>query len=210
MEPDKKFEYISKLLGREVKSGEDITEYENKIIKNALKKAWEIRNFEIKLYWQRALYFWGFIALAFYAPIAILKFKTDFILHPMLNKFFFITIICMLGCFLSFAWYLANRGSKYWQENWENWINTLEEYKYGNLYSEPFEQKDIKSHWSGSGKFSLSRINIVISLVVTVVWGFTGVFCAFNINPVHSFCSSIIVFLILAIFCRLFWFKMRS
>ena len=96
MGADKKIEYISKLLGREIKSDKDITEYENKIIKNALKKAWEIRNFEIKLYWQRALYFWGFIALAFYAPIVILKLKTDFILHPMLNKFFFITIICML------------------------------------------------------------------------------------------------------------------
>ena len=38
MGADKKIEYISKLLGREIKSDKDITEYENKIIKNALKK----------------------------------------------------------------------------------------------------------------------------------------------------------------------------
>lgn len=112
-------------------------------IKNAIDKAWETRDFEIKLYWQRALYFWGFIALAFYAPFAILNLEQDFISYPIINKFFFVTIVCILGSFLSFAWYLANRGSKYWQENWERWINILEKYKYGKLYSTTFDEKDI-------------------------------------------------------------------
>ena len=45
--------------------------YECKI-KETLRKAWEIRNFEINLYWKRALYFWGFIVLAFSGIVTII------------------------------------------------------------------------------------------------------------------------------------------
>ena len=34
---------------------------DDKLEKNALNKAWEIRNFEINMYWKRAGYFWAFI-----------------------------------------------------------------------------------------------------------------------------------------------------
>ena len=37
----------------------------------ALEKAHEIRQFEIRLYWQRSLFFWGFEAAFFVAYIAI-------------------------------------------------------------------------------------------------------------------------------------------
>lgn len=205
-----KYKYLSKLLGRNVNSDKDISKYEVKVIKNALAKAWEIRNFEIQLYWKRALYFWGFIALAFYAPISILKLKQDFIVYPLFNKFFFITIICILGCFLSFVWYLANRGSKYWQENWERWINILEEYKYGKLYSTPFEQEDMTISKLGAGRFSLSRINIIISLIIIFVWGVAALFSAFNICSAHKFCMSIITLLVMFLLNLLFYYNVRG
>lgn len=204
-----KYKYLTELLGREINSDKDLSEYELEIIKNALEKAWETRNFEIKLYWQRALYFWGFIALAFYAPIAILKLNHDFISHSLFNKFFFITVICILGCILSFAWYLANRGSKYWQENWEKWINILEEYKYGKLYSTPFEQKDMHISKFSAGKFSLSRINILISLIITIVWGVAAFFSALNIDSSHEFCMLIITILIISLLNLLLYYNVR-
>lgn len=34
---------------------------DGKLEKNALNKAWEIRNYEINMYWKRAGYFWAFI-----------------------------------------------------------------------------------------------------------------------------------------------------
>ena len=178
-------------------------------MKNAIDKAWETRDFEIKLYWQRALYFWGFIALAFYAPFAILNLEQDFISYPIINKFFFVTIVCILGSFLSFAWYLANRGSKYWQENWERWIYILEKYKYGKLYSTTFDEKDIDTSIIGAGRYSLSRINIIISLIITIAWFLAAVFASINIIDTHNVCAPIITILIIGILDLFLYFNVR-
>ena len=207
MSQKNKFKYISKLLGREIRNNDELKEYDIEVIKNALEKAWETRNFEIKLYWQRALYFWGFIALAFYAPFAILKLKQDIIADPILNKFFFITIFCILGSILSYGWYLANRGSKYWQENWEHWINTLEEYKYGNLYTTPFDLEDMKIGKLCAGKFSLSRINIVTSVLITIIWTLAAAFSAYNINFEHRYCCLLITLLIILLMST--WLRIK-
>ena len=204
-----KYKYLTKLLNKDINKDNNFSANELNKITNALDKAWETRNFEIKLYWQRALYFWGFIALAFYAPIAILKLKQDFIFNPIFNKFFFITIVCVLGCFLSFAWYLANRGSKYWQENWERWINILEEYKYGNLYSTLFDEEDIHFSKIGVGKYSLSRINIIISLIITCIWGLASIFCSLNISPEHEICMPIITILTILLLNTTLYYNVR-
>ena len=53
-------------------------EYKNQLIdidrdkaKFAFEKAWEIRNFEIEMYWKRANYFWAFIASTFVGYFAL-------------------------------------------------------------------------------------------------------------------------------------------
>jgi hypothetical protein len=43
--------------------------------KEALKKAWKTRNFEIDKFWQRSAFFWGFIALIFGGYITIVTGK---------------------------------------------------------------------------------------------------------------------------------------
>jgi hypothetical protein len=68
----------------------------------------QIRNFEIELFWKRALFFWGFISSAFIGYAALHKSSPDLGL----------TIACF-GMVCSFAWTLLNRGSKFWQESWE-------------------------------------------------------------------------------------------
>src|SRR5205085_3893705 len=75
----------------------------------ALKYALDIRKFEIELYWKRAAYFWTLIAASFAGYFALQN------VDPAKRNEPSIFIITCIGFVLSFAWYLVNRGSKYWQ-----------------------------------------------------------------------------------------------
>ena len=86
--------------------------------KDALVRALETRRFEIELYWRRATYFWTLIAASLAAFFLLMS--AD---NPRQDLIF---IVACIGVTLSLAWYLANRGSKYWQENWERHIDVLE------------------------------------------------------------------------------------
>jgi Na+/melibiose symporter-like transporter len=77
----------------------------------ALTLALDIRKFEIELYWKRATYFWTFIAAAF-AAYAIVYSRADSKDDPWL-----LLVFSCLGFLFSSAWYLVNRGSKFWQNN---------------------------------------------------------------------------------------------
>jgi|SRR5438270_1430938 len=78
--------------------------------KDALKYALDIRKFEIDLYWKRATYFWALIAASFAGYFALQSTESA------KRNAFSIFIVSCIGLVLSFAWYLVNRGSKYWQE----------------------------------------------------------------------------------------------
>lgn len=73
----------------------------------ALKYAHEIRKFEVALYWQRAAYFWTFIAAAF-GGFFLLE-KRDAPPGEGDSRF----LVACVGFVFSVAWSLANRGSKY-------------------------------------------------------------------------------------------------
>ena len=204
------YKYLSELLGKDITCDNDIKEEDAFKIKEALKKAWKIRSFEIELYWKRALYFWGFIALAFVSLSEISKLESDafpFIFH---YKFVFLTLNSIVGTFLSFGWYLANRGSKYWQINWEEWIDCLEKYDYGSLYSNPVALSESDIGMFNAGRFSLSRINIIISLMITVVWFGLSALFAFHISNVHGICLSVITALSILLGASLFSQKVKS
>jgi hypothetical protein len=85
---------------------------------------------EIGLFWSRALFFWGFISAAFIAYAASLG-KSETL--PLL--------IASFGMVCSFAWTLLNRGSKYWQESWEQKIERAEKDVIGSWF---IVREDIK------------------------------------------------------------------
>lgn len=89
--------------------------------KCAYELALEIRQFEIELYWKRAAYFWTLLAATFAGYFALASSDRAHI-HP--NLLFLVSCI---GLVLSTGWYLVNRGSKYWQENWERHVDSLED-----------------------------------------------------------------------------------
>jgi len=119
----------------------------------------KLRNFEIDLFWKRALFFWGFIASAFWGLIEV---KTK---HPE-----FAPLVAGFGVICSLCWLLTNRGSKRWHENWEqNW----EKYgKEGNFIDESiYKPVEIKNKGLlGACKYSPSKLSILLSYFVLVLW----------------------------------------
>jgi hypothetical protein len=82
--------------------------------KEALKTALDVRKFEIELYWKRATYFWTFIAAVFVAFGAIWTRGDGGSASYGLQE-----ILAGLGLVFSTAWWFVNKGSRFWQKNWE-------------------------------------------------------------------------------------------
>lgn len=135
---------------------------------NALQHALDIRKFEISLYWQRATYFWTLIAATFAGYFAVLSAE-----HMDDIKFNAFVLAC-IGVIFSIAWFLTNRGSKYWQENWENHVDMLEDGLTGPLYKtilqRPKEESFISRAIEGPAPFSVSQINQWVSLFTIAMW----------------------------------------
>jgi len=125
--------------------------------KSALKRAHDIRKFEIELLWKRAAYVATFQTLLFAAMG--LSFRAQ---HNDLVPLFQI-VTCIAGVFSSFFWCLINWGSKFWHENWEKHIDFLEDDFDGKLH------KTIL-HKDGRKSYSVSRVNICISITFLVTW----------------------------------------
>ncbi len=128
----------------------------------AFKVAMEARKFEIQMYWTRTAYFWTLTAAALAGFFASLE-KTE--------KIYSFVLSC-IGVILSLGWSLANKGSKYWHENWENHVQMLEDASIGPLHktllyrgAEPFR---VRYDWvsqilTGPSGFSVSKINSIFS-----------------------------------------------
>lgn len=125
-----------------------------------------VRNFEIENYWRRANYFWLILAAIFAGYFAV-GMEPDS-KEIGLNRL----ILAFLGVLFSWAWYFANRGSKFWQENWEAHVDLLEPLTHGLLFqtviSAPRSWYKILSAYP----FSVSKINALVSLTVAVLWSF--------------------------------------
>ena len=138
----------------------------------ALRQALDIRKFEIDLYWKRADYFWKFIGATLAGYFVIATTKSDIIAQD------YLVLLACLGLVLSYGWFCANKGSKQWQENWENHVDMLEDDIVGPLYktillrTEPLENEKFKEWLTGPGPFSVSKINQIISLLMTLIWAF--------------------------------------
>lgn len=139
----------------------------------ALTHALDIRKFEIELYWKRATYYWAFIAAAF-AGYA-LTYKTAADREPWLSLLF-----TSLGLIFSVAWFLVNRGSKFWQNNWERHVDLLEGITMGPLHK-IIATNEESNKLTAAGQFSVTKINQLLSVFVSFVW---FVLLAKSVGPV--------------------------
>jgi hypothetical protein len=136
---------------------------ESKLRERALQYALDIRKFEIELYWKRATYFWTLIAATFGGYFALAA-------HEKTGPVLLFLLSC-IGLVLSIGWYLVNRGSKYWQSNWERHVDSLEDELMGPLYKTTISNEQFAwLHFWGGYPYSVSRVNQLISLFVVSVW----------------------------------------
>jgi hypothetical protein len=149
------------------------TEFKVRVRKKALKTALDTRKFEIELYWKRATYFWAFIVASLTAYFVLLN-SSNF------SKISgFTIVISAIGFFFSLGWYFVNRGSKHWQENWEQHVAFLEVEFQGPLFGYVKNPKDPFSKLFKGYPFSVSKINQILSIIMTVFWFGTFVFSIF-------------------------------
>lgn len=145
----------------------------------ALEFAIRRMDFEITNYWKRAAYFWAFVTVIYGAYFQFLKFysgacKNCFLQGRQTFDFGHIPTLALagLGLVFSIAWILSSKGSKHWQENWENHIHRLEKPIMGPIF-------DIYKPYS----FSVSKINLMLGYIVTACAG--GIF----VFETVSFCK---------------------
>ena len=138
----------------------------------ALAYAAETRRFEIERFWQRSLFFWGFIAAAFVAYAALSNPQYD----PHLRQ-----LMAAFGLVSSFAWTLQNRGSKYWQEAWEQKVERLETKVLGQRLFGRQEPRKPTGLW-GAQRYSASRLISGLSDFTVLTW-FALASAAFYVRP---------------------------
>lgn len=137
-------------------------------LEKALDHALDIRKFEIELYWKRAAYFWTLIAAAFAGYFVILG------AQEMPDMKFMAFVVSCVGFVFTFAWFQVNRGSKRWQENWENHVDMLEDQVIGPLYKTRIGRAEgdgwFERMITGPANISVSKTNQIISLFTLVIW----------------------------------------
>lgn len=184
--------------------------FTNENAEKALNNALDIRKFEIELYWKRASYFWTFIGLIYVAYCGVLV-KMDVIKAGFRFCDFQVSILFLISCIglcLSLAWFYVNKGSKFWQENWENIISLLEERSIGHSYKIILERSDAKGLKAISRilfepeSYSVSKINQLLSLFNVIVWLWIN---AWSIIMMYEKSHFPLVFYICFIFSCLFY-----
>jgi hypothetical protein len=115
-------------------------------------------------------FFWGFIAAAFLA-YANLKGEDE-------TQF----AVACIGFVYSLGWTLVNRGSKYWQEAWEQKVLSVQLAVLGRrLFSE--QEPILKNFWLWKARrYSVSKLTIAISDFTTLIWIFLALNTAFGLT----------------------------
>lgn len=133
---------------------------ESERFKSALIYALDIRKFEIEMYWKRAQYFWTFIAIIYGGYFYTIK-------EPIKGFASAPFLIATIGIFFSLSWYCVNRGSKFWQNNWERHVDMLENIVHGPLYKTVMFEIGLKTEVLSAYPFSVTKINQLLSVAIS-------------------------------------------
>lgn len=176
-------------------------------LKEACKLAYEIRKFEIELYWKRATYFWAFQLIAFTALGFVLK-------GGQCKSLPLLLIAESIGVITALAGYLTARGSKFWQENWEAHVDLLE-HEMGVRLTQVILCRE-------PPQFSVSRINRFLLLLLTFAWTialFLGAVALILTGPspapevpkwLWPFSAGITIPILIGVVCRIMYRRNRT
>ena len=145
-----------------------INNFDEKKLEEAFQIALETRKFEIELYWKRTAYFVLFISAVFIGYYKIIQ--ADDSIIGIYQKEWLLLFLAALGFLLSLLWYMANRGSKFWQENWEAHIEMLSRHLgipiFGIIKRREHSTRNLMQEYP----FSVSKVNQMVSLIITFTW----------------------------------------
>jgi SAM-dependent methyltransferase len=135
----------------------------NKESLDLTRKAFDIahdnRNFEIDMLWKRSLYYWGFIAASFVGYVASEKVNSNLSI-----------VFCAFGFMCAVAWSAGNRGSKYWQEYWENKVVLFQNRVTGDIFIDHFPRRPSIFSQFSARRLSVSKLIIGISDFTILIW----------------------------------------
>lgn len=137
-------------------------------IEDVFKQILDIRKFEIELYWKRTSFFWTLIG-SIIAGYFLTFSKAD----NSLNSLKILFSLSNLGLIFSIGWYFVNRGSKFWQVNWEKHMDSIEDEIIGPLYKTTINKEYYRKQFFklvSPFPFSVSKINQVLNLVLIAFW----------------------------------------
>lgn len=125
----------------------------------AFEIAHDNRKLEIQLFWQRSLFFWGFVAAA------LVGYGTSYVRAPGIA-----IILALFGLICSVIWAAGNRGSKYWQEYWEEKVSLYQHYVTGNIFydREPKRPKLLEIY--AARRTSVSKLTMALSDYAVALW----------------------------------------
>jgi len=176
-------------------------------------KSFQQRNFEIDNFWKRA-WFFGALLLA----IATAYFEA------VKNEKQLAIYISFLGLLVSFFQGLMNRGSKYWQERWENKTKNFESaLEIDVTKTKRYKEKEKyyldagilakgENLFSRASRYSVSKLTILIWDIITLYWLMLWI-SNWGLNPQNAFFNCMIKykiwlshFLIIG-YIIIFWFN---
>lgn len=129
------------------------------LIKKAFDIAHDNRKFEIDMLWKRSLFYWGFIAASLIGYGASEKENSNLSI-----------IFCTFGFMCSVAWSAGNRGSKYWQEYWENKVVLFQNRITGDIFIDHFPRKPGIFNQFAARRLSVSKLIMGISDFTILIW----------------------------------------
>lgn len=132
-------EYCGRL---KVPSDGDAQEKEKTSLERAFETANDCRKFETGYFWQRGTYYWAFIVASFTAHFKCMEnffkdkpIRLDDIKSLPGFSLLMLTVTAFFCFFFSYAWVIVNKGSSFWQKNWERHIDRLEEKVIGQMFN---------------------------------------------------------------------------
>lgn len=145
------FTAFTAVRGEEIPNQEEITK--------AFDIAHENRKLEIQLFWQRSLFFWGFVAAALIGYVGALKENAHLTI-----------VFALFGLVCSIVWSQGNRGSKYWQEYWEKKVNFYQHHSTGNIFYD--RKPTIPRLWEmfEGRRISVSKLTMALSDFTVFLW----------------------------------------
>ncbi|MDA0782887.1 MAG: hypothetical protein O2970_11945 [Proteobacteria bacterium] len=168
----------------------------------SLKRAWHVRDFEIELFWKRSTYFSVLVGALFIAYYTLVDNQSE---GAKESIEIYKLIISLLGFIASLVWFLSNKGSKFWQENWELHIDMIEKMSICNKIHSVVLNKSDKCWDLGAASYSVSRLNTLFSLIVCLGWFLVIIFLLLPIELINSYQKWIGFFLVIISIPLVLW-----